>query len=298
MFTKKIQEIYAKFLSPRTMTASQTRQQAMEEVILRNRKEVLRFRDVENNQDIVHLDRDFILSLRLLRYGADYTLDLGLERELNYHSNHASRELVCNGGKLIEGSPILLRQGIPFPLLNNLKQFGKTQKYTEDPTSKFSFRDIHSPTVAHIVHAGTVSTKAIAPWQELYAHLEMRTLVFYNFHAFSTRMLERFLLRDLRRELPTTHKNCFYGHYLLRSFMPTFDIRNFFLNYVLLLDHKGNVRWFSASKPSEGEKSVFFRHCSFLCEEYEKIRVPKGNQSSLKSGEKTGDSFIRKRNDP
>jgi hypothetical protein len=47
------------------------------------------------------------------------------------------------------------------------------------------------------------------------------------------------------------------GDKLVRSFMPTFNLRNFSTTYCLLVDTKGRVRWMSAGEPTLQEKAIF-----------------------------------------
>ena len=268
MLAKRLGELYTKYVTNRKTTSSQRRQEALEQTILKNRKETLRFRDVGLEQDVVRLDRDFLMALRLLRYGTDYTLDIALERRLNYRQVHALSELTRNHGKLLEGTPRLLPRGIPMPLLNGLHRFGSKRAYGTDPSVSLSFRSFSRPTIIHLVHPAMLGEKHALKWKELVPSEGVDTVVLYNFHLFSVQMMQRFVVKSLRNRLPAPCENCYYGKKLIPAFMPTFDIRNFCLNYVMLADHYGHVRWMSGAFPNEREKSLLPALCAQLKEEF------------------------------
>ena len=222
--------------------------------IFANRQKVIKFRDILDD-DVVKLERDFLLSLRMLKYGTEYTLDLALERELNYHQGHAQQEMKMTHGKAMEGLPYLNDCGIPLPALSELRSFDG------DKEAAFSYRSITKPTILHIIPMAASPMENIAKWK---VPNGMDVVVMYNSHTFSVKALETQLVKAYRKALPAPIHNCYYGRHLLRSFMPTFDIRNFYLNYVMLVDHTGHARWMSSWTPTEGETLLMPSLCDQL----------------------------------
>eukprot|EP00760_Papus_ankaliazontas_P025222 PhM_4_TR2528/c0_g1_i1/m.34730 len=246
----------------RYVTRAEAPTNAIPPEILKNRKETLRFRDVANELDIVKLNRDFVLSLKVLKYGAEYTIDLALEKELSYHQLHASRELNFNSGKLIEGPSKLHPLGIPLPRVEGLKRF------TDDSDVFFDFTTVKRPTILHIVHLSTSTMEHVKKWDAP----GLDVVVFYNAHSTAVHYMRNYLINHYRKNaaesLPVPIESCYHGEYLLRSLMPTLDIRNYFMNHVLLLDHSGKVRWISSWTPNEREQRILPKLCEDLQKEY------------------------------
>jgi hypothetical protein len=69
------------------------------------------------------------------------------------------------------------------------------------------------------------------------------------------------LMKSQARRAPAdVAQSTLVGERLVRPFMPTFGLRNFMGQYVIVVDHKGYVRWISCGPPDAGELEGLQRH--------------------------------------
>ena len=238
-----------------------------QDTLVSRKREVLRFRDLADDTSIIQIHGDFFATLKTLGYGSNYAIDFALQRELEYTSVHAMHELQINEGKLFEGPKALLKSGIPFPAIADLKSFEDYRSGTHRSVA-LTYRSFKKPTLVHTMLGSAPSSALLSQWSDLIPHDDGSPLLdvinLFNFQGFSSRVLRRYLVRSIDRLVHDSPGNHYYGENIVPKLMSTFDIRNFYMNYVMLVDHKGHVRWMSGWKPSTSEKQNFPLLCESL----------------------------------
>ncbi|KNH09213.1 MFS monocarboxylate transporter [Perkinsela sp. CCAP 1560/4] len=260
MLSNRLRDLYLRYASKGAAVDNSKR-----------KSEIPGFRDIRDDKALLQTHGDLFSSLKLLRYGSEYAIDYGLQRELDYNQIDALRELGLNEGKLLEGPMRLLKSGIPFPTISELRTFADYREGSKRALS-LTYRSFKKPTLVHIAHGMSTGEVNASLWNEIVPReggapvLDIVTM--HNFQTVSTKLFQRIVLLMMNQKITDSPGQHYFGQNLLPRFMPTFDIRNFILNYVMLVDHKGHVRWMSGWKPNEEEKRNFPMLCRALADVY------------------------------
>ena len=228
------------------------------------RPQPLKFRDMADDKYMIHTHGNFLSAFKTMRYGTDYAIDFMHQRQLEYSIYSVVKEIKIGEGKLLEGPARLLQTGIPFPTLTNLASIKSYSKGHVMNDESLTYRSFTRPTLLHLAFGPIPFEIASVSWQKLIpvdAVSEINELTLHNFQGPSGRILSKYHVRRISRAIGKDSHKHFYGTDLVSQFMPTLDIRNHYLNYVMLIDRRGHICWMSSWKPSEYEKSVFPHVC-------------------------------------
>lgn len=136
---------------------------------LAERKEKLRFRELDNELDRVRVGRDLFQWVNYLRKGESYAIDNELEREMRYFPEHVAAELKMNV-KFLTGGSQLARPSTSFPTLAELTKMTSAAKREFDSDRVTESTHFAVPTVvfmSQFTHASLEAADIVPVYAQL-----------------------------------------------------------------------------------------------------------------------------------
>ena len=129
LFATKLKAMHKDMYETRKDSNLSMRAERKSKLKLQERRQLLRFREVDDELDSLILKRDLFLWLRTMRLGQDHVIDQLLERDLRFYPSQSNREVAYNP-KLFTGHPFLMN-GPPFPTLQKLTRMSSVGAMVE-----------------------------------------------------------------------------------------------------------------------------------------------------------------------